>query len=106
MLRVLSMRVWREGLVAPRGETDAKGGASPRPQAAPSKVGGAQEHVAVVVGNLQDTYQQFQYQVSAKLARLVPSPSFEYISQSLGVGRWEALCPLPEGNRQAVWMRV
>jgi len=69
MLRVLSMRVWREGLVAPRGETEAKGGASPRPQAPAAKVGGAQEHVAVVVGNLQDTYQQFQYQVSAKLAR-------------------------------------
>lgn len=67
MLRVLSMRVWREGLVAPRGETQAPG-ASPRPKR--SLNGGAShEPVAVVVGNLQDTYQQFQYQVSAKLAR-------------------------------------
>ena len=71
-----ALRVWRVGLVAPRGDTEAKGGASPRPQPAagggPSGkpgVGGVQEHVAVVVGNLQDTYQQFQYQVSAKLAR-------------------------------------
>jgi hypothetical protein len=67
MLRVLSMRVWREGLVAPRGDTEVKGGISPRMQQGAKA--GTQEHVAVVVGNLQDTYQQFQYQVSAKLAR-------------------------------------
>ena len=36
----------------------------------------------MVVGNLQDTYQQFQYQVSAKLARWVSLPSYEKISQS------------------------
>ena len=67
MLRVLSMRVWREGLVAPRGDTDAKG-LSPQNRQ-PGKGATAHEPVAVVVGNLQDTYQQFQYQVSAKLAR-------------------------------------
>lgn len=57
MLSVLSMRVWREGMVGPR--VDAKDSAA----------AGRQGHVAVVVGNLQDTYQEFQYQVSAKLAR-------------------------------------
>lgn len=67
MLRVLSMRVWREGLVAPRGDADTK---APFLQARqPGKGAASHEPVAVVVGNLQDTYQQFQYQVSAKLAR-------------------------------------
>lgn len=61
------MRVWREGLVAPRGESQAQG-QSPRPKR-PQNLGASHEPVAVVVGNLQDTYQQFQYQVSAKLAR-------------------------------------
>lgn len=61
MLGVLSMRVWKEGTIAPRTEGKvAPGGASPPPSAS---------NVAVVVGNLQDTYQQFQFQVSAKLAR-------------------------------------
>lgn len=67
MLRVLSMRVWREGLVAPRGDMEVKGPFHQSRQ--PSKATASHEPVAVVVGNLQDTYQQFQYQVSAKLAR-------------------------------------
>ena len=66
MLGVLSMRVWKEGLIAPRIEAPTES-ALPGPSSAPHA------HVAVVVGNLQDTYQQFQYQVSAKLARWGPA---------------------------------
>lgn len=58
MLGVMSMRVWKEGMITPRLEPEG-GGALPT----------AHSQVAVVVGNLQDTYQQFQFQVSAKLAR-------------------------------------
>ena len=65
MLDVLSTRVWKDGRAS-----------SPRPvppqqPEAGSEIETSQGRVAVVIGNLQDSYQQFQYQLSAKLARSV-----------------------------------
>ena len=64
LLDVLSSRIWQDtlknskataalGAVASGGQNDEE----------------SQPRVAVVIGNLQDSYQQFQYQLSAKLAR-------------------------------------
>lgn len=63
LLDVLSSRIWKDTLN--KSKATAAAGA----------VGGGQSEdesqpkVAVVIGNLQDSYQQFQYQLSAKLAR-------------------------------------
>ncbi len=82
VLHILSMREWQapsaaDTLPAPQPGTAASEGA-----AAAATVAGAAEDgqlegdgsgagAVVVLGNLQDSYQQFQYQLSAKLARCV-----------------------------------
>ena len=72
VLGVMSVRLWhvppsdgkppRPGKALPGG-----GGALP----ASNQPKGRSERVAVVIGNVQDAYQQFQYQLSMKLAKYV-----------------------------------
>ena len=63
LLDVLSSRIWKDAL------KDRK----PGNVQGSTAYGQADEHsmprTAVIIGNLQDSYQQFQYQLSAKLAR-------------------------------------
>ena len=68
LLDVLSGRIWKDSLK--HGKT---GGA----EAGANLAANDQSHgrVAVVIGNLQDSYQQFQYQLSAKLARYHSAPA-------------------------------
>ena len=62
LLDVLSSRIWKDALKDRKALTPHS--------AAPSGVDeSGHSRVAVVIGNLQDSYQQFQYQLSAKLAR-------------------------------------
>ncbi|KAF5834594.1 cell morphogenesis central region-domain-containing protein [Dunaliella salina] len=86
MLHVLSQREWgvssgkasgqtaslvsdAEGGVAGTGEEDQPGRGSDDESASESELGGTGGDAVVVLGNLQDSYQQFQYQLSCKLAR-------------------------------------
>ena len=66
LLDVLSSRIWKDTLRDSKA-TAAVGAAANGGQSDEER----QARVAVVIGNLQDSYQQFQYQLSAKLARLV-----------------------------------
>ena len=63
LLDVLSSRIWK----------DFKDSKAASAEAAAALAGQPNDQnpgrVAVVIGNLQDSYQQFQYQLSAKLAR-------------------------------------
>jgi len=61
LLDVLSSRIWKD--IKDTKVASAEAAAALAGQ--PSDPG----RVAVVIGNLQDSYQQFQYQLSAKLAR-------------------------------------
>ncbi len=61
LLDVLSSRIWKDSLK----DTKAASAEAAAAQASEQHPG----RVAVVIGNLQDSYQQFQYQLSAKLAR-------------------------------------
>lgn len=63
MLEVLAGRVWKEG---ERGTETV--GTVPKPVPG----GRPQSRLLPVVGSLPDSYHQFQYQLSAKLARYVP----------------------------------
>lgn len=69
LLDVLSSRIWKDAL------KDRK----PANMQGSTASGQADEHSmprnAVIIGNLQDSYQQFQYQLSAKLARDHPELS-------------------------------
>ena len=68
LLDVLSSRIWKDTLKKSKAtaaiDAAASGGQSHEE---------SQPRVAVVIGNLQDSYQQFQYQLSAKLARCTSS---------------------------------
>ena len=63
LLDVLSGRIWKDSL------KESKGAAADASAALPGQNEQNHPRVAVVIGNLQDSYQQFQYQLSAKLAR-------------------------------------
>ncbi len=82
MLHVLSLREWRGGgdalaaAAAAAAASEAGGGASSPGAfalelAAEEDLEGVGGGTVVVLGQLQDSYQQFQYQLSAKLARWV-----------------------------------
>lgn len=61
MLEVLACRVWKDG------ERETESGVTvPKPVP-----GRPQSRLLPVVGSLPDSYHQFQYQLSAKLARYV-----------------------------------
>ncbi|KAK9867850.1 hypothetical protein WJX84_002781 [Apatococcus fuscideae] len=89
VLGVMSVRLWhvppsdgkppRPGKALPGG-----GGALP----ASNQPKGRSERVAVVIGNVQDAYQQFQYQLSMKLAKEHPEVSealcVEMMTRQLG----------------------
>jgi hypothetical protein len=62
MLDTLSKRVWNEG-----GETVAA--VRPGTPLLPGQILHAGPQAAVVIGNLQDSYQEFQSRLSSKLAR-------------------------------------
>ena len=62
LLDMLSARVWKEG-----GETVA--GVRPGTPLLPGQILHAGPQAAVVIGNLQDSYQDFQLRLSSKLAR-------------------------------------
>ncbi len=72
VLDVMSERLWHvppsDGK-PPRPVKAIPGGSSASP-ASPMPKGPA-DRVAVVIGNVQDAYQQFQYQLSTKLAKYV-----------------------------------
>lgn len=68
LLDVLSSRIWKDTLRDSKA-TAAVGAAANGGQSDEER----QPRVAVVIGNLQDSYQQFQYQLSAKLARCISS---------------------------------
>ncbi|KAL3146697.1 hypothetical protein ABBQ32_000921 [Trebouxia sp. C0010 RCD-2024] len=70
LLDVLSSRIWKDTLKGTKA-TAAVGVAADAEQSSEER----QPRVAVVIGNLQDSYQQFQYQLSAKLARDHPELS-------------------------------
>lgn len=63
LLDVLSSRIWKDSL------KDSKGAAADASASLSGQSEQSQPRVAVVIGNLQDSYQQFQYQLSAKIAR-------------------------------------
>lgn len=64
LLDVLASRIWKDSLRASR--ASASGQAV---DMTAQSVDLSHGRVAVVIGSLQDSYQQFQYQLSAKLAR-------------------------------------
>ena len=63
LLDVLSSRIWKD--IKDTKVASAEAAAALAGQPSDQNPG----RVAVVIGNLQDSYQQFQYQLSAKLAR-------------------------------------
>ena len=63
LLDVLSSRIWKDTL------KDSKVAAPESGTSLPGQTEQNHPRVAVVIGHLQDSYQQFQYQLSAKLAR-------------------------------------
>lgn len=82
LLGVLSSRIWQDtlkkskataalGAVASGGQSDEE----------------SQPRVAVVIGNLQDSYQQFQYQLSAKLARCTASCEVKLTCQATHISQ-------------------
>ena len=70
MLDILSKRIWKD---ASRQTSKGMAGViTDSATAVATAITGPADtegRVAVVIGNLQDSYQQFQYQLSAKLAR-------------------------------------
>ena len=68
LLDMLSSRIWKDTLKNSKAtaavDAVASGGQNNED---------SHSRVAVVIGNLQDSYQQFQYQLSAKLARYTSS---------------------------------
>lgn len=68
LLDILASRIWKESLKqALKGSQSSAAGGNAVLTGASSEL--SQGRVAVVIGSLQDSYQQFQYQLSAKLAR-------------------------------------
>ena len=68
LLDILASRIWKDSLKdALKGSQGAVSGSNAVLTGPGSELG--QGRVAVVIGSLQDSYQQFQYQLSAKLAR-------------------------------------
>ena len=70
MLDILSKRIWKD--VSRQAGKGMAGVITDSATAVATAITGPADtegRVAVVIGNLQDSYQQFQYQLSAKLAR-------------------------------------
>ena len=76
LLDVLSSRIWKDTLKNSKAAA-AVGAAASGGQSNEE----SQPRVAVVIGNLQDSYQQFQYQLSAKLARCTSSCHASRVTQ-------------------------
>lgn len=64
LLDVLASRIWKDTFKSTKASTSGTG-----LNLTPQAVDGTHAKVAVVIGSLQDSYQRFQYQLSAKLAR-------------------------------------
>ena len=64
LLDVLASRIWKDSLKSSKASAPGQAGLPIRRSSDVSH-----GPVAVVIGSLQDSYQQFQYQLSAKLAR-------------------------------------
>ena len=64
LLDVLASRIWKDSLKSSKASAPGQAGLPLRRSSDASH-----GPVAVVIGSLQDSYQQFQYQLSAKLAR-------------------------------------
>ena len=64
LLDVLASRIWKDSFNSSKASTPGQAAAT-----AGQDSGLSHTRVAVVIGSLQDSYQQFQYQLSAKLAR-------------------------------------
>ena len=92
LLDVLSSRIWKD--IKDTKVASAEAAAALAGQPSDQNPG----RVAVVIGNLQDSYQQFQYQLSAKLARYRHHSFSNAYSQLHADSIWQTTLQRPHLN--------